>query len=187
MAQIGRAIAFALIVGAAGCGYAKNKGDETSVTPPPAAPKERPVANPGETFGITYQVKFSGLVPLEGSFTQPVSSREYKNCMDYVIRHNEGYFDIEGGKTGGHEFNFSIEVPMKGAGTYTPESEASVALTFDSKTERYLFGSFGKNSPASVTVNPDGSGTATFTNWENDSREHESGSLSWTCGKRESK
>ena len=157
------------------------------MTPPPAAPKERPVANPGETFGITYTVKFDGLVPLAGIVHAAGVEPGYKNCMDYVIRHNEGHFDIEGGKTGGHEFNFAIEVPMKGAGTYKPEPEASVALTFDSKTERYLFGSFGKNSPASVTVNPDGSGTATFTNWENDSREHESGSVSWTCGKWESK
>jgi hypothetical protein len=179
MRNMRRAIVVALTVGAVGCGYGKNKGDDTNVQLPPAAPAKP--ADPKDAFGITYTVNFGGPMALSGSSSQPVARVRFRNCMDYVLRHNEGHLDIEG-RTGGHDFQVGIEVPMSGPGTFTPPPDAVVNLVFDSDNSRYQFGGFAKTGSTKIVVNPDGSGTLTFSNWENDSREKENGTVTWSCG-----
>lgn len=165
-----------------GCQYLKNKGDETTTQLPPAPPADPKAKDPLEAFGMTYTVNLSGPLPLSGSFSERVSSRLFKNCLDYVMRKNEGHLDIEG-KTGGHLVQFGVEVAIKGAGTFAPEPDDIVNLVFDSDTSRYQFGRQAKYGSTSVTVKPDGSGTLTFSHWENDSQETESGTVNWICTK----
>jgi hypothetical protein len=175
-----------LTLAAAGCGrgsaFAPNKGDEPNVKLPPPAPQTPRGLPPGESFGMTYTISFSGPMPLSGTFSERVSSRLYKDCMDYLGRRNEGTFEFEG-KTGGHDVRFAVEVAIKAAGTFTPEPDSVVNLVFDDDNSRWQFSGFAKTYPVKVVVNADASGTVTFSNWKNDSGESESGTASWVCTK----
>src|SRR6478735_5550132 len=111
----------ALLVSATSCArgnsYQANRNDEPAVKTPPPAPAKR--QDPGESFGVTYTVNFSGPMALSGSFSERVSSRRYRTCMDYLRLKNEGSFGF-GGTVSGHEVHYAADTAITGAGVFTP-------------------------------------------------------------------
>lgn len=137
------------------------------------------------TFNVT--VNFTGVDPVQGSFTDSETGSGVSSCLQYAtlvssIRpfHSpappmQQQAQIQG-KTLAFQFTVS-STSFHGAGTYPATIAGGVSVGSDEFTTQ-------GNSTSSVTVNGDGSGMASFANYvefSGSGQGTESGTVTWTC------
>jgi hypothetical protein len=166
-------------------------GASTTTTPPPTAagnsnggsttPTPGSGSGGGQTANLTFQVNFSGMDTVQGSFT--ATDWASFTCSDFAKSSfvwNLGIGPQQGMPTtvSGKMINFLLSPPNKmfhGPGTYMDVLPAGVMAEGDN------FSGTG----STMTVNSDGSGNASFTNLPGSgsaSGQTESGTMTWTCG-----
>jgi hypothetical protein len=136
----------------------------------------------GGGTGITYtaQITFTGLPPIQGSFTDSSSASSATSCTDYAsngMKPLSGWFgpNPNGSTVGGQPVTFSLSIDLStfhGPGTYKGNSFMGLKIGPDLYTG-------GANS---ITVNADGSGSASFSGAQGPGTSQvEAGTIMWTC------
>jgi hypothetical protein len=185
-----RVIWLAMVAGL-GLALAACSASTTTTTPPPTAagtsnggsttPTPGSGSGGGQTAKLTFQVNFSGMDTVQGSFT--ATDWQSFTCSDFAKSSfvwNLGIGPQQGAPTtvGGKLINFLISAPktmFHGAGTYMDVLPAGVMAEGDNFS----------GSDSTMTINSDGSGNASFTNLPGSgsaSGQTESGTMTWTCG-----
>jgi len=134
------------------------------------------------TFNVT--VAFTGVDPLQGSFTDSDTGSGFSSCSQYatLVGPTRPFYSpspssqqVQGTSVG---FIFTVaSTSFHGPGTYPDASLGGLAVGDSDFTTQ-------NNSTTSVTVNGDGSGTASFANYPSFSgsgQGTESGTVTWTC------
>jgi hypothetical protein len=136
----------------------------------------------GAGAGVTLnaQIDFTGFAPLKGTFADSSIASSATSCTDYAtngLKPVAGWFgpDPAGSTIGGQTVEFTLSVPLNtfhGPGTYPGNSFLAL------KIGSVLYAGGAK----SITINGDGSGSATFENAQgHDANQIESGTITWTC------
>src|ERR1700733_7277091 len=118
-------------------------------------------ADAPKALQVTYQVRFTGKLSVAGTVMREA---DYKTCLDFALDKEKGALALTA-KVGGHSFDFALpDTPIHGPGTYTAERVGTNWLIFDGSQELYNFNS-GAHGTATVTINANGSGSATLAGW----------------------
>lgn len=165
----------------AGCGAAG-----ASTTPPPTVGTGNSGTNgsggnaPGKVI-FTVQVNFTGADPVSGSFTDPDTGSGYSSCSQYATQTST----LAPWIAPGAQAQSSAQVQGKSitmlmtiqAGVYHgPGTYANPIKGLTIGSDDFYIGN------SSVTVNADGSGTATFMNLTSPlANGAKSGTYAWTC------
>jgi hypothetical protein len=135
----------------------------------------------GIKFNVT--IDFTGLKPIQGSFVDDDHAGD-GSCEAYA-KENLPIVGWQGPQppvghlvtVAGQKLDFAMAVPrdaFHGPGTYTPKNGVFGVTVGDD--------TFSGGGPTSVTVNADGSGSATFTDIQGLTKYgRESGTIRWTC------
>jgi hypothetical protein len=170
-----------LVVALLSAGLAACSSSASSSPSPNASNGEEGGGGQGGS-GVTFsaQIDFTGFAPIQGSFTDSSTASSATSCSDYAsngMKPIAGWFgpDPSGSTIGGQTVEFSLSVDLntfRGLGTYPGDS--FMALTIGS--DLYAGGA------KSITINADGSGSATFENAQAaGANQVESGTITWTC------
>jgi hypothetical protein len=152
----------------------------SSATPSPSANGNNGGGNGGGGTTFVAQIDFTGFVPIQGSFTDNSLGTTAGSCSDYAkngLKPDAGWFgpNPSGTTIGGQTVEFSLSVPLPkftGPGTYL----GNFFLALKIGSDIYAGGA------NSITVNADGSGSATFADAQAARAEQvESGKITWTC------
>lgn len=157
--------------------------DEASGTLPPTARGGNSGGNstggsaPG-TVTFTVQVSLTGTDPVSGSFTDPNAGSGFPSCSQYASDTNRGFGWAGPGAQSAQVQGKSITALMTIAqGAYHgPGTYANPLKSLTIGSDEFYIGT------SSVTMNSDGSGSATFTNLTSPlANGSESGTFTWTC------
>ena len=136
------------------------------------------------TFNVT--VNFTGVDPLQGSFTDSQTGSGFSSCSQYgtLIGPTRPFYSptppMQQAVVQGKSLDFLFTVAstsFHGPGTYPAAGLTGLSVGSDEFTTQ-------NNSTSSVTVNGDGSGSASFANYVSFSGSGtgtESGAVTWTC------
>lgn len=170
----------ALAVVLAGCG-----GSSTPSASLGANPRHIGARSGGSsgTPTFTVQVSFTGQDALQGSFTDNQTGSGFSSCSRYASETGIPFYGPSpppATSVNGKAVIFILTVAsaaFHGPGTYTATMAAGVTIAGDSFLPQ-------NNSPISATINADGSGHASFSNFyqlSGSGQGTESGTVTWTC------
>ena len=153
-----------------------------SSTPSPTVGNSGNGGNPGGGGGglvFAGQLNLTGVIPVQGSFTDNTTMSFLHSCSDYAANGSTalaGWFGPDPGTVAGHAVEWSLQLgtaKFHGPGTYS----ASAGLFTVMKIDDSVLG----GGTTSVTINADGSGSAQIANDSGNAAQTDSGTMTWTC------